>query len=118
MANFVIPMKGVESNNFLPSRILRKGIFLSSYMFLLVMEGLIRALNVAKIQNGIKGIQFGEQVSATHMLFVDDVLIFRGDSKEGHREVKDILDKFCKETRMESILVSHILIFKENMNIN
>lgn len=69
---------------------------MSLYLFLLVMEGVRRPMNVAKMSNGVHGIYFREEVSVTHTLFVDDACLFLGNSGEEDKEMKEILDNLCK----------------------
>jgi hypothetical protein len=57
------------------TRGLRQGCPLSPYLFLLVAEGLSRAIQEAKRNKVIKGIRIGGEEHLTHLLFVDDVLL-------------------------------------------
>jgi hypothetical protein len=45
-------------------------------LFILVVEGLSRALAEARRSSTFHGVSFGNLVKLTHILFVDDVLIF------------------------------------------
>lgn len=49
---------------------------MSPFMFLLVVEGLSRMVLTCKRDGRIKGINMGNSVSLTHLLFVDDLTLF------------------------------------------
>jgi len=55
---------------------LRQGCPLSPLIFLLVTEGLIRAISEAKRSGSFSGIKVSQTLQITHFHFVDDVLIF------------------------------------------
>ena len=55
---------------------LRQGCPLSPLLFLLVAEGLSRFILAAKVVGSFKGILVSEVLFITHLLFVDDILIF------------------------------------------
>ena len=62
---------------FFPSnRELIKGYPLSPLLFILVIEGLSRIILHVKVEHKIKGINITHSLPITHLLFVDDVLIF------------------------------------------
>ena len=73
---FDILINGATSYFFKPSRGLRQDYPLSPYLFLLVVEGLSRAINDAKRQRKIRGVKIGRNKVLTHLLFVDDVILF------------------------------------------
>ena len=67
---------------------LRQGYPLSPLLFLLVVEGLSRFIDHAKRRGAFKGVPISDALSISHLLFVDDILIFYDGS---HRDV----DKLC-----------------------
>lgn len=72
MASFVVPVNGFGSDFFKSSN--GMGCPLSAYSFLLVAEGLSRAILEARWRNKIKGSRVGRE-QLTHILFIDDVLL-------------------------------------------
>jgi hypothetical protein len=68
-------------------------------LFLLVAEGLSRALKATTTNDSFKGILIGNSCYVSHLLFVDDILIFCDGSKHMVDKLKEILDLFC--TAME-----------------
>jgi hypothetical protein len=66
---------------------------------LLVAEGLSRAIGDAKARGEFQGISISQNLRITHLLFVDDVLLFccgrRGDAKK----LSQILEVFGRATR-------------------
>lgn len=65
------------------------------------MEGLSRLIAEAKRNGDISGLKITEQFSLTHLLFVDDILIFLNGSVRDIIALNDILMLFCKATGME-----------------
>lgn len=71
--NFSILLNGAPSNTFTPSRGLRQGDPLSPFFFVLMMEGLGRAIRMANVEGGIQGIKLTPDGEPnTHQQFVDD----------------------------------------------
>ena len=59
---------------------------LSPLLFLLVAEGLSRALLDEKRRGLFEGIKISTNLNITHLLFVDDILIFcKGSIREAER---------------------------------
>ena len=54
----------------------------------------------AKRKGKIKGIKISARLFLTHLLFVDDVILFGFGSLEEWRAFKDILDTFCEASGM------------------
>ena len=74
--NFSILVNGSPLETFIPSRGLRQGDPLSPFLFILMMEGLCRAIKHAKLVGGVKGIQLSEDGHAlTHQQFLDDTML-------------------------------------------
>ena len=67
----------------------------------MVVEGLSQALKNAKYLGMIRGIQISHHLLITHLLFVDDVLIFFLGSLRDVQSLSDIMLLFSKATRME-----------------
>lgn len=55
-------------------------------------------IHEAKRQGNLRGIKVVVNLWVTHLLFVDDILLFRNGILEDFRCLKEILDLFLKET--------------------
>jgi len=99
--SFSVLINGAASPFFHAERGLRQGCPLSPLLFLLVAEGLSRAISEAKVEGRFQGIQVAPNLNITHLLFVDDVLIFCSGNRRETRVLKEILDLFSKATGME-----------------
>ena len=85
---------------FLSERGLRKGFPLSPLLFLLVVEGLSRAILDAKRRGQFEGIKIDTHLNITHLVFVDDILLFCSGSIQEAENISAILQIFCKATGM------------------
>lgn len=74
--SFSVLINGTTSPFFHSKRGLRKGFPLSPLLFLLVMEGLSRLIKDMHLRGRLTGIRITDRCTITHLLFVDDVLIF------------------------------------------
>lgn len=75
-ASFVVLVNGSPSPFFKSGRGIRHGCPLSPYMFILMMEGLSRIFKKDKEDGAIKGVKVSNGFKLTHILFIDDVIIF------------------------------------------
>lgn len=74
--SFLILINGVASPFLHLEKGLRKGLPLSPFLFLLVVEGSRLFLDAAKRTKFLKGLQISQVLYITHLLFVDDILMF------------------------------------------
>ncbi len=74
--NYVALINGVPTNFFKAHRGLRQDCALSPLLFLLIINGMSRKISMAKIDTSFFGLQVRKKVIITHLMFVDDVLIF------------------------------------------
>ena len=85
-ASFTVLINGIASHFFHSERGLRQGFPLSPLLFLLVVKGLSRALLDAKRRGLFEGIKIATNLNITHLLFVDDILIFcKGSIRKAKR---------------------------------
>lgn len=74
--SFSVLINGFASPFFHSERGLRQGCPLSPLLFLLVMEGISRLIKDMHLKGRLIGIRITNKCTITHLLFVDDVLIF------------------------------------------
>eukprot|EP00253_Pinus_taeda_P030159 PITA_30159 len=99
--SFAVLINGAASPFFNSQRGLRQGCPLSPLLFLLVAEGLSRLIHKARRTEKVKGIEVAINLFITHLLFVDDILIFSNGSPDELKELKSIFDIFLKATGMQ-----------------
>jgi len=99
--SYAILINGAASRFFNSQRGLRQGFPLSPLLFLLVVEGLSRLIHTARRAGKVKGIEVAINLFITHLLFVDDILLFTNGSANELVEIKGILDLFLKATGMQ-----------------
>ena len=111
---FSILINGAASPFFHAERGLRQGCPLSPLLFLLVAEGLSHLLLEAHRGGNLNGIDISQHQQITHLLFVDDVLIFCSGTVHDLNTIVEILALFSSATGMEinerkSTLTTHRL---------
>jgi len=79
---FVVLINGSPTSFFGGTRGLHQGCPMSHILFLPVAEGLRRCILKAKDEMKIQGINIYASLYITHILFVDDVIIFGGGTYE------------------------------------
>jgi hypothetical protein len=114
--NFVVTINGSQSSFFRASRCSRQGFPLSPFLFLLVTECLSRLILEARSVGTTRGINIVGTITPSHLLFVDDILLFgRGKLRE-LTTFKHILYVFCNTTRMEVNLRKSCLLVNGSSN--
>ena len=73
--SFSVLINGVASSFFWSRRGLRQGCPLAPLLFLVVAEGLSRALLSAKNHGFFRGVSFGNEISLTHVHFLLMILL-------------------------------------------
>ena len=73
---------------------------MSPLLFILVIEGLSLLIKDAQKNGKIRGIKISPQLSLTHLLFVDDVIMFATGTFKEWVAFKVILDTFCATSGM------------------
>ncbi len=74
--SFAMLINGPASKFFDHSRELRQGCPLSPLLFLFIIKGHSRIIMEEKRVGAINGVKMGRSLYLTHLLFVDDVLLF------------------------------------------
>lgn len=110
---FYILVNGSPSDIFTPSRGLRQGDPLSPFLFILMMEGLGRAIKQVKALGKIKGLELTEnRQTMTHQKFMDDTMLHGVPTIKEASTYKQILNKFALATCMEVNLSKSIFFLK------
>jgi hypothetical protein len=91
--NYCILINGVALNFFKPTRGLRQGFPLSSLLFLLIEKGLSRVVMEANTRGALQGIKI-DYVLLTHLLFVDDIMLFLNGIERESMNILEILNIF------------------------
>ena len=99
--SFVVLINGVASSFFKAGRGLRQGCPLAPLLFLIIAEGLSRAIYCAKDEGIYRGISFGNDISLTHVLFLDDIIMVTDGSKQYLSSLYEILLIYCKASSMQ-----------------
>ena len=99
--SFSLLINGVASTFFKASRGLRQGCHLAPLLFLVVVEGLGRAIIFAKEYETYHGLSFGNDIVLTHVLFVDDIVMVNDGSEQSLSTLYEILMIFCKASGMK-----------------
>ena len=107
---FFFLINGVATPFFHSKQGLRQGCPLSPLLFLLVVEFVRHFLEATKISGSFKGLPISQVLYISHLLFVDDILIFCDGSR------RDVLwlESFQKDSRMTIHEEKYTITF-ENM---
>lgn len=99
-ASYSVLLNGSPTPFFTAERGLKQGCPLSPLLFLLIMEGLSRLIGTEHRRGRITRIKITENCSLTHLLFVDDVLIFLNGSLANTSSLHLAFDLSQKATGM------------------
>jgi len=118
-SNFSILVNGSPSEIFNPSRGLRQGDSLSPFIFIILMEGLGRAIKQAQYSGKIKGLKLTDNGQAlTHQQFVDDTMLQGLPTVQEASNYKRILNIFSSASGMEvNLAKSNFFFFNTNIAI-
>jgi hypothetical protein len=82
-------------------RKINRGCPLSLLLFIFVVEGLKKEIREAERTGNISGMKIGKIVYVSHLLAIDDVLLFHDGSLRNDRIFKEIIDLYSKYPRMD-----------------
>ena len=99
--SFSLLINGDATTFFKYGRGLRQGFPLAPLLFLIVVEGLGRALLFAKDRGSYHGLSFSNNIELTHVLFVNDVVMVNDGSEQSLSTLYEILMIFCKASGMK-----------------
>ena len=113
--SYFILINGVPKGPIIPTRGLRQGDPLSPYLFLLCAEGLTSLLRHAEQEGKITGISISREAPRiSHLLFVDDSLLFYLANLEENKNTQHLL-KICEKASGQKINKEKTsLIFSKN----
>eukprot|EP00253_Pinus_taeda_P023057 PITA_23057 len=101
-ANFSILLNGSPSRTFMPSRGLGQGHLLSPFLFVLMMEGLGRAIKMASAEGRIQSLKLTtDGAASTHQQFVDDTMLQGIPTVKEAKAFKQILNDFAMAASTE-----------------
>eukprot|EP00253_Pinus_taeda_P013898 PITA_13898 len=98
--SYAILINGAATPFFKGQKGLRQGCPLSPLLFLLVAEGLSQLIHKSRREGKIKGIEAAVNMFISHLLFVDDILVFTNGSINELKELKNIFELFLKATAL------------------
>lgn len=98
---FSVLINGFASHYFHAERGLWQGCPLSVLLFLIVMEGINRLIALANRDGWLQGLKMSDHFYLTHILFIDDILIFLNGSLRDSSTFHEILTLFSLATGME-----------------
>jgi hypothetical protein len=113
--SFSVRVNGVFSESFKPTRGIRQGDPMSPYLFLLCAEGLssmVKSIGPAYVSRGVRVGRHAPWVS--HLLFVDDCLIFTQASKRGADRITSILEDYNKGSGQLVNKIKSAVFFSQN----
>lgn len=111
--SFAVLINGPTSNFFKTSKGLRQGCPLAPLLFFIVTKGLSRASLATKRSSSLKGILIGNSLQLSHLLFVDDVLLFCDGSWRDAYKLKEDFDLYCIATSMKVNMQKSSISFHE-----
>lgn len=115
---YQIAHAGNQFGLIVPEMGLRQGDPLSSYQFLLCIEGLTNLLNDCEIKKMIKDVKVARSApSISHKFFADNAYIFSKVSMESVENVLQILNLFKKASRQQINVDKSSVFFSRNTSI-
>lgn len=96
---YSVLVNGKPGQTFTPSRGLRQGDPLSPYLFLLCMKGFSTMVNQAELKGDIQSENVARGTSITHLLFVDDCVLFCSATRQEWMKLQNILTAYEKGCR-------------------
>jgi len=114
--SFAILINGAATKFFHAQRGLQQGCPLSPLLFLLVAEGLNRYIKDTVARGSFGGIQIARGMTISHLLFVDDILIFCNGTRRDTYYLIEGIELFKRATGM--IINEGKFVLVANMNQN
>ncbi|BFG34431.1 hypothetical protein CerSpe_207050 [Prunus speciosa] len=113
---FAVMINGQPGRRFHPSRGIRQGDPISPYLFLFVSEVLSLMISKAINSNVLQGIKLGSDGPiVSHLLFVDDTLVFMKATKPNCDQMVQLLNVFCEASGQQINYSKSCLFFTPNI---
>ncbi|KAH9763516.1 reverse transcriptase domain-containing protein [Citrus sinensis] len=90
--SFSVILNGVAKGFFHPQRGLRQGCPLSPYLFIKCAEAFSNLIRQTEHQKLIHGLNFGKDLTISHLMFADDSLIFARATADECRNLKRVFE--------------------------
>lgn len=116
--NYSIMMNNDRVGPIFPSRGLKQGDPLSSYLFIICAEGLTSLIKHAERRGLIHGVQVCRRAHITsHILFTDDGFLFYRAKEDEARELKNILSTYANAFGQFINLLKSEIYFSRNADV-
>lgn len=116
IVSYSVNMNGRMGLSFIPEKALRQGDPLSPFLFLICSEGLFALIRAALREdrlNGVKVSQSGPSIS--HLLFVNDCILFGETSLRDVRTFKEVLQEYKINSGQCFNLEKCLVFFNSNL---
>lgn len=118
IASLLVLINGVPKGPITPSRGLRHGDPLSSYLFLLCTESLVSLLKNAALNCSLMGIKVCRNApSLNHLLFFDDSLVLWKANRDSSSTLMAILDKYARASGQHINTSKTTMVFSGNIGV-
>lgn len=115
--SYAILVNGESGPIFIPTRGLRQGDSIFSYLYLICMEALNSLLNEAKLSNKIKWVKVArDSHSINYIFFVDDNIVFCKAKTSDWQNIKEVLDIYEVVTSQGINKLKSGIFFSSNTN--
>ena len=112
---FFVLINGKPYGHIQPSRGIRQGDHLSSYLFLLCVKGFTSLLAKAELEGRIHGVAICRRApKISNLLFADDSLLFCRASSNEVEEIADILQVYAKASGQSINLEKSSMLLSTN----
>lgn len=116
-ARYQIIHAGREFGNIVPERGLRQGDPLSSYLFLICIEGFTYLIKECELRRLLRGIQVAREAPhISHMFFADDCYIYCKADKEEATHIIHLLNVFERVSGKKINMDKSSVFFSRNVN--
>lgn len=115
-ASFSVLVNRAPKGPIIPSRGLRQGDSLSSYLFLLCIEGLVSLLKQAKFEGGMKRIRVCKDTPLiNYLLFTNNSLVFCTTERSSFVHLLNILSRYSKASYQCVNVEKTMMVFSYNV---
>jgi hypothetical protein len=108
--SLLILINDCPSSFFRHFRGFRQGCPLSPFIFLLVVDGLRKLISQARGRNRIKILNVAMDITLTHLLLTNDIIIFGACMIQEEKVWSEVIDSFCSATWMQISVTKSVII--------